>query len=310
MNGNLREITLFVAAYEEQSFTAAAQRENATQSGVSQHIRSLESRLGVDLFLRERGRVRPTPAGNSFYRSCIDVLRTYARAERTAQRFASGLTGEIVVGLMPTMTRCTIAPALLRFTQEHPNIKVGIVEGYSGALTQMVQSGDLDFAIVPAFAGTPGLRSRLFLSTPETLVAAAHCGRTHLAPVHMSELGGLKLVMPGPANTRRQTLETYCTSNGVEIANLLELDAMLATLSFVAESDWVAILPAIMMASDAEPHRFTVNPLADPPLMLDLVLVESARHALSVAGEVFLEILNAETQALNNRWKAAARLEA
>lgn len=38
MTPSLRGIRLFVAACEELSFTLAAQRENATQSGVSQHI--------------------------------------------------------------------------------------------------------------------------------------------------------------------------------------------------------------------------------------------------------------------------------
>ena len=37
--GSFRDIRMFVAAYEERSFTAAAKRENATQSGVSQHMR-------------------------------------------------------------------------------------------------------------------------------------------------------------------------------------------------------------------------------------------------------------------------------
>ena len=53
MAGSLRDMRLFVAAYEERSFTAAARRENATQSGVSQHIRKLEGALGVHLFRRE-----------------------------------------------------------------------------------------------------------------------------------------------------------------------------------------------------------------------------------------------------------------
>ena len=46
-SGSFRDIRLFVAAYEERSFTAAARRENATQSGVSQHIRKLEDGLRV-----------------------------------------------------------------------------------------------------------------------------------------------------------------------------------------------------------------------------------------------------------------------
>ena len=55
----------------------------------------------------------------------------------------------------------------------HPNANVHLTQGYSAALTQMVRAGDVDFAIVPAFSGAAGLKSRLFLRTPELLVAAA-----------------------------------------------------------------------------------------------------------------------------------------
>ena len=304
--GSLRDIRLFVAAYEERSFTAAAARENATQSGVSQHVRNLEDAFEVQLFLRRKGQVQPTPAADSYYRSCIEVLRAHEAASRNVRRFAPGLAGEIVVGLMPTMTRCTIAPTLTRFVAEQPNVTVRVVEGYSAALTGMVRSGEIDFAIVPAFSGTPGLRTRLFLRTAETLVASAGADRPHLAPVRLSEIGPLRLVVPGPANTRRQTLDTYCVSNGVRVDRTIELDAMLGTLDFVHRTEWVAILPAIMMATEIARDHFTVNPLEGPALTLDLMLIEPSRRHMSEASEAFLQILDEETQRLNAAWLAAA----
>jgi LysR family transcriptional regulator, nitrogen assimilation regulatory protein len=45
MKATIRDICLFVAVYEELSFTAAAEREGATQSGVSKHIGKLEELL-------------------------------------------------------------------------------------------------------------------------------------------------------------------------------------------------------------------------------------------------------------------------
>ena len=82
MSGGLRDIRLFIAAYEKRSFTAAAIRENTTQSGVSQHIRKLEESFGVKLFSREKGRVAPTPAGENYYHRCIEVLRSHEAADR------------------------------------------------------------------------------------------------------------------------------------------------------------------------------------------------------------------------------------
>jgi DNA-binding transcriptional LysR family regulator len=299
--GSLRDIRLFVAAYEERSFTAAAAREHATQSGVSQHIRKLEDTLGVKLFSRNKAEVAPTPAGDNFYQSCLEVLRSHAVATRTVKEYATGLTGEMVVGLMPTMTRCTLAPALSAFVDAHPNTVVRIVEGYSASLTQQVRAGELDFAIVPAFSGMPGLKSRLFLRTPEVLVSGAPSPFEHLARVRLASIGPLKLVLPSKPNTRRSLIETYCASNGVTIARVLELDAMLGTLDFVARTDWMAILPGIMMAVDDPGRQLKVNPIDRPEFTLDLVLIEPSRRPMSAAACAFLELLQTEAVRLNKR---------
>jgi DNA-binding transcriptional LysR family regulator len=44
----------FIAVYEEQSFSRAAQRENTTQSGMSTQVKSLEDVLETQLLIRER----------------------------------------------------------------------------------------------------------------------------------------------------------------------------------------------------------------------------------------------------------------
>ena len=301
MLGSLRDIRLFVSVYEERSFTVAAQRENATQSGVSQHVRNLEAAFGVPLFIRDKGRIAPTPAGDVYYRRAIEVLRAHDAASRAVRDFAVGLDGQIVVGLMPTMTRCTLAPALARFVAEHPNVNVHVTEGYSAALTQMVRAGEVDFAVVPAFLDPAGLKSRLLLRTPELLVTAAGAGRPG-GPVRLADQGPLKLVLPSRANTRRGTLETYCATVGAEISRIIELDTMFGTLDFVAGGDWVTILPSLMMA-DGATAGFAVNPIVDPPLTLDLVLIEPARRTMTQAAALFLAMLEDEARRISSVWE-------
>ena len=113
--------------------------------------------------------------------------------------------------------------------------------------------------------------------------------------------------MPSKANTRRRLIETYLASNGVAIDRLLELDAMLGTLDFVARTDWMAILPGIMMANETRSRQFTVNPIAAPPFSLDLVLIEPARRPMSPGAKAFLDILEEESLRLNRRWETAGR---
>lgn len=283
---SLRQIRSFVAVYEEGSFTSAARREGATQSGISQHIKQLESELGAVLLERDGRDVEPTLAGKLYYRECVDVLKKLEAAQQSVA--VNHVRGTIRVGLMPTFTRSILAPALDKFLSSAPGSEISVIEAYSGVLTDMTLKGELDFAVVPAFEGATGISHRLLARDREMLVSAK---RGHnLKPVKLSELGPLKVVLPGIQNTRRRNIETYFSANGIAVAQRLELDAMMGTLQFVAASDWVAILPFVMMVSDLDGGRFDVRPL-DPPFYSEFVLIEPARKVMSPAAALFADIL-------------------
>ncbi|MCW6511191.1 LysR family transcriptional regulator [Lichenifustis flavocetrariae] len=298
---SLTDIRIFVAAYEERSFTAAAMREHATQSGVSQHIRKLEEAYGVSLFTRSKGQVAPTPAADAYYERCIQVLRCLAAGKSAVRAFA-GIAGDVHVGLMPTMTRATLAPSIKRVVEEHPNVVVHVVEAYSRILTEKVITGDLDFAIVPAFVGGPGLKVQPFLQTWETLVAHPNRG-AHLSRVRLRDGPPLRVVLPSGVNTRRGTLDTYIRSNAVPIDRMLEMDTMMGALDLVATSDWVTIVPALLMNGDIDGRQFSVSLIVDPVATLDLVLIEPLRQTLSPAAQAFLDIIKAEAHRLNEVWR-------
>lgn len=291
---SLRQIRSFVAVYEEGSFTAAAKREGATQSGISQHLKQLEAELGVPLLIRDGRDVEPTLAGKLYYRECVEILKKLEAAQQSVA--VHHIRGVIRVGLMPTFTRSVLAPALDKFLVSAPGSEISITEAYSGVLTEMILKGELDFAIVPAFEGTTGIAHRLLVRDREMLVSAKRGKARNLKPVKLSELGPLKVVLPGLQNTRRRNIETYFSVNGVNVTQRLELDAMMGTLQFVAASDWVAILPFVMMVSDLDGDQFDVRPLEDPPFYSEFVLIEPARKAMSPAAALFADILKREAE--------------
>jgi DNA-binding transcriptional LysR family regulator len=89
---SLKQIRSFVAVFEEGSFTAAALREGATQSGISQHIRHLEESLGAELLVRDGRGVIPTVHGERYYGECVAILRRLDLAEAEISR-SSALGG-------------------------------------------------------------------------------------------------------------------------------------------------------------------------------------------------------------------------
>src|SRR6476619_411645 len=98
----LRQVRAVIAVCEEGSFTRAAARENATQSGISQHVAAVERALGVTLFERSAAGVMPTPAGLRYYKSCVEAVGTLEHAAEQARTMAGHVTGELRIGLMPT----------------------------------------------------------------------------------------------------------------------------------------------------------------------------------------------------------------
>ena len=295
MRQTLRGIQLFVAAYEELSFTLAANRENATQSGVSQHVGDLEETLGIKLFIRKLGTVKPTPAGSVYYAACIDILNSYEKATLAIKPYQEGRQGEIKVGLTPVMTRAVLAPAYARFIKENPNVTISIIDSYFGDLTDLVRTGELTFAIVPSAMGTKGLRTSLFGKSPEMLISSPNSSLKHGKFVRLSDVGPLNLAIPGLTNARRRMIESYLTSNGVVVRKFAEFDTALGSLDLISQGEWSAFLPLMMLkASDFEDHTYTINLIDEPGLNLEMFLIEPARKMLDETAIAFVKFLKIE----------------
>ena len=299
---SLRQIQAIIAVFEEGSFTRAAQRENATQSGISQHVAAAERTLGLELFTRTAKGVTPTPAGQRYYKRCIDAMGQLESAHEEVRGFASAIAGDLRIGLMPTMTRAALAPTLERFTPQCPDVKLHIVEGYSGLLTDMVLADELDFAVVPTFEGRVGLKSRLLVRDREMLLSGRGKKFEHLEPIRLKDCGPLKLIVPGRANVRRRNIEIYLHTHGVKVAEMIEMDAMIGTLEFIARSDWVAILSGMFCVPDIERNERTISPLYDPPLFAEFVVITQARKTLSIQAQRFLKLFEAEIERIQQIW--------
>jgi DNA-binding transcriptional LysR family regulator len=299
---SLRQIRAVIAVCEERSFTRAAARENATQSGISQHIAAVERALGVALFERSTAGVTPTAAGTRYYRRCVDAVGALEAAGEEMRTLAGRVSGPLRVGLMPTFTRAALAPALKDYVRQHPDVTLRIVEGYSALLTDMVLAEELDFAVVPGFEGRTGLKSRLLTRDREMLLSGKARGLKPLKAVRLANFSPLKLVMPGLQNVRRRNLDTYFQTNGITVTELIEMDAMTGTLEFVAASDWVTVLPSLICVNDIAPGDIIVSPI-DPPLHAEFIVIEPARRVLSVQARLFLERLEAEVARIRGVWR-------
>ena len=292
----LQQLRYFAAVYEQGSFSAAAEKVNATQSGLSMHVSQIEKRYDVSLFLRSSSGVTPTAAGKAFYNEAIKVLAAANHAEDRIRTLSKSVVGHVHVGLMPTFTRAILTSVLMRFPKEYPEVQLSISEAYSGALAEEVAEGRLDFAVVPASDNLLGsLVATAMGKDQECLVGALDQEfPTRNGQVVLKDLPPLQLVLPGKSNARRHSIETYLSVNGIAVKEILELDTMHGTLDLVSRSNWVSILPRILCLHDLDGVRRQVLPITDPPLTVDYMLIEPGARPLNRAARAFADVLQEE----------------
>ena len=295
---SLRQLNSLIAVYEEGSFTAASERENATQSGISQHISAIEKELGINLFTRNTNGVIPTTICHGFYKKSVEAIRTLKTAEQEAMNAGKGLSGKVNAGLMPTFTRAALAPVLKSISTTHPNIEISIVESYSGSLTDMVKAGELDFALVPVMTGTQGIKYSNLVRDREVLVSSPSFGTNQGEEISLKNLAPLKIVLPTKANIRRIKLEDYFTAHSIEIANIMEMDSMIGTLELVGSTDWVTILPYLICVPDTHSNLRHINPICEPNIYSDFVIIEPIGRSLTPQATFFLKLLKEEISSI------------
>jgi LysR family glycine cleavage system transcriptional activator len=114
----------FEAAARHRSFAAAARELGLTATAVSQQMRALETRFGVDLFERLPRGVTPTAAGAAYLpavRAALDGLAT-----ATAGLFGAAGPRRVAIRSAASFAALVLAPRLGAFRAQHPDIRIDL----------------------------------------------------------------------------------------------------------------------------------------------------------------------------------------
>lgn len=124
----LRALTSFEAAARLGSFRLAASELGVTRSAVSHQVKSLEQRLGVQLFRRDARRAELTQTGHTYYpavRDAFDQIEAQTRALRPP-----AADNELTVQVYVTVALKWLIPRLHDFERRFPDMKVRLSTSY------------------------------------------------------------------------------------------------------------------------------------------------------------------------------------
>lgn len=173
---SLRQLWYFVAAAEDGTISAAANRLRVSQSAVSLALNELEKALKVQLFVRRKAHgITLTPSGAQALEQARALLRQAEDLETKTGGTSAELAGRLALGCYLTLAP-TVLPRLLHgFGARHPKVTVDFTEGTQDSLQRLLLAGELDLAVLYDMEILPEIvQVELYQRAPHILLPADH----------------------------------------------------------------------------------------------------------------------------------------
>lgn len=163
----LQALRTFVEIGRRGSLKSAAQTLHVTSGAISQQIRLLEERLGMELFIRERNGMKLSPAGQQIYPSLLEAFQQIETVTQQLVEFNARKT--ITISTIASFAASWLVPRLKGFQQQFPNIEIRVEA--SSTLIDMKRT-HVDIAIRHGLGYYPELKVTR-LMTPELVPVAS-----------------------------------------------------------------------------------------------------------------------------------------
>lgn len=242
---SLSLLAAFEAASRTGSITSAANELGLTQGAVSRQILALEQQLGVDLFFREKQKIRLTLAGEGYAREIREGLRRISTASLNLRANPQG--GSLNVAVLSTFGDRWLVPRLPDFLRANRGLSVNIV----------TRSSQFDFRLdsVDAaiyFGDGQWLGADISYLMGETIVLA--CSPEFAQHSLIEKPDDLLDVPLLHITTRPDAWERWLRANGVTFENVhgMLFDQYSTVTEAAIAGLGVALLPSFLIADELQ----------------------------------------------------------
>jgi DNA-binding transcriptional LysR family regulator len=240
---DLVQLEIFTAVAEHGSISAAAQHIHRVPSNLTTRIKQLEADLGVELFIREKLRLRLSPAGWTFLEYAKRILALVEEARLTVA--GEEPQGAFSLGSLESTAAVRIPALLAAYNQQYAKVELDLSTGPSGTMIEGVLSGRLAAAFVdgpvlhPSLEGVPVFEEEMVIIAP-----------LNHAPIHRGQDVNGQSIYAFRANcSYRHHFERWFTQDAAVPGKIFELESYHGMLACVSAGAGLALMPRSMLES-------------------------------------------------------------
>jgi|Deesub1362A_J573_1020465.scaffolds.fasta_scaffold00417_13 DNA-binding transcriptional LysR family regulator len=288
----LHHIRLFCLVMELRSVTKAARKSFLTQPTVTQHLKSLESELGMTLFERQGRQLVPTEAGEIFYGYAKKILGLLEEAHRALDDHVGVVRGDLRIA-GSTIPGHYILPRLLgKFCSLYPEVRPHLHIGDSQGVMEMVSAKEVDLGFVGAVLHRPALIFQPFAQDELIVVQPAQSPfiEPKTRPLPPSALKDLPFLSREPGSGTRTSWERLLLKSGVDPSSLRivgEFGSTESLIQGVKAGLGVGVVSLRAVKEDLRQGTLLRVPLQGPAMERTFYVVRLKSRALSLTALTF-----------------------
>ncbi|UPT67680.1 MAG: LysR substrate-binding domain-containing protein [Sphingobacteriales bacterium JAD_PAG50586_3] len=144
----LQQLEYIVAVDTHRHFLRAAESCYITQATLSMMIKKLEEELDTIIFDRSKQPVVPTDVGEKIIAQARRILGETAKMKELVSHERGQLSGELRLGIIPTIAPYLLPMIVKTFTTLYPKINLYINEFTTNNIIEKLKTGQIDVGIL------------------------------------------------------------------------------------------------------------------------------------------------------------------
>ncbi|MBD3657017.1 MULTISPECIES: LysR family transcriptional regulator [Marinobacter] len=291
LNIDLRQLNTFLTVADTGSFSRASEKLFVAQPALSRQIRMLEEALNVEVFVRHGRGVVLTAAGELLYERARTLLQSLERTQADVTAVAGEVTGQVVLGLLPTVTHGFSGTIVEQYRKRFPQVHLAVKSAMSGTLQQMVMQHRVNLAITYNHSNHKNLRYRPLIEERLYLISPTNTKVSNRSEITLDEVLDLPMVMPEEKHGLRVAMEKEAAERKKTLKLALEVSAWPMLTDMVRRGLGYTILSSAAVHDMTQRKEVVAIPITAPEIKRTLSIVTPTDLPASVATTKLAEII-------------------
>ena len=270
------QLEYIVAVDTYRHFAKAAEHCFVTQPSLSAQIQKLEEELGVKIFDRTKQPVLPTEPGVQLIEQARKILAESAVFKEMVDSKKNALTGELKIGIIPTLAPYLLPLFIQSFAKKNPFVKLIINELTTETLITRLRDGRIDVGLLITPLNEKGIKEDvLFYEEMVAYISKKNAAykKTYVLP---ADIDPEKLWLLEEGHCFRSQIVNLCElRRQTKEGSLFEYEAgSLETLRRMVEiNDGITILPELATLDLDEEQQKSVRHFGAPTPVREVSMI-------------------------------------